>query len=137
MKNKGCLDTGIITQFYSENPPKKIINLMKDVRNKKMEVFIIYPILVEAYFHICKLLGKIAAETRIASFINSFPIKLVNLNSSLIFKAGELKCKYSNILSYNDCLLIAYALNRKIYLHTTEKNLQKVLPTLKVEEYEF
>lgn len=137
MKNVCCLDTGIITQFYSKNPPKEILELMKDVKKKKIKSFVLYPILIEAYYHICRLLGNIAAETRIASFINNYPVKLVYLNSSLVFKAGELKCKHSNILSYNDCIIIAYALNKRIFLHTTEKNFHTIFPTLKLKEYRF
>ncbi len=137
MKNVCCIDTGIITQFYSKNPPEEILELMRDVKKKKIESFFPYPILIEAYYYICRLLGNIAAEIRIASFINNYPVKLVNLNSSLVLKAGELKCKHSNILSYNDCIIIAYALNKKIFLHTTKKNLHKILPTLKLKEYSF
>ncbi|TFF88527.1 MAG: type II toxin-antitoxin system VapC family toxin [Promethearchaeota archaeon] len=137
MKNSICLDTGIITQFYSKEPPRDIIVLMNNVKKNDYNCKILYPILVEAYYHMCKFLGKIGAETRIASFIEKYPVNLVNLNKSLIFKAGELKCQYSNSLSYNDCIIIAYALNKKITIHTTEKGLNKLFPTLKLKEYLF
>jgi predicted nucleic acid-binding protein len=137
MMNEVCLDTGIVTQFYSKNPPKKIVNVINRIKKKELKASLLYPILVEIYFHICKLLGKDAAETRVASFLNNYPVKVMNLNYSLIFKAGGLKCRYAHILSYNDCLLIAYALNKKITLYTTEKDLKKTIPTLKVKEFFF
>ncbi|MFO8019978.1 MAG: PIN domain-containing protein [Promethearchaeia archaeon] len=137
MKNAACLDTGIVTQFYSKNPPKKIVNVINRIKKKELKASLLYPILVEIYFHICKLLGKDAAETRVASFLNNYSVKVINLNYSLIFKAGGLKCRYAHILSYNDCLLIAYALNKKITLYTTEKDLKKTVPSLKVKEYTF
>ncbi|MGV9199756.1 MAG: hypothetical protein ACOC4M_13180, partial [Promethearchaeia archaeon] len=46
-------------------------------------------------------------------------------------------CRYAHILSYNDCLLIGYALNTKIPVYTTEKDLKKTIPNLKVKEYSF
>lgn len=48
-----------------------------------------------------------------------------------------MKCQHSNILSYIDCLTIAFSLNKKITLHTTEKNLGEIFPDLKLEEYYF
>lgn len=137
MKNASCLDTGIITHFYSENPPEEIIRLMKGIKKGTIEGFLLYPIIVEVYYHMSKILGKIGAETRIASFFNNYPIKLIHLNKSLVLKAGELKSEYPNILSYNDCMIIAFSLNNKITLHTTEKNLHKILPNLRVKEYNF
>lgn len=137
MKSAACLDTGIVTQFYSKNPPKEIVNVINRIKNKELKASLLYPVLVEIYFHICKLLGKDAAETRVASFLNNYPVQVINMNFSLIFKAGELKCRYAHILSYNDCLLIAYALNTKIPVYTTEKDLKKTIPNLKVKEYTF
>lgn len=110
---------------------------MNDIKSRIFTVNILYPILIEAYYHMCKLLGKVGAEIRIASFVDNYPVILVNINKSLVFKAGELKCKYSHILSYNDCLIIAYALNKKIMLHTIDKGLGNILPTLKLKEYIF
>ncbi len=110
---------------------------MNDVKKGINICHTLYPILIEAYYRISKLIGLVGADTRIASFIENYPIKLVNLNKSLVFKAGELKSKYSHILSYNDCIIIAYALNKKIEMHTTEKDLHNILPTLKLKEYQF
>jgi predicted nucleic acid-binding protein len=137
VKNALCLDTGIITQLYSKNPPKQIKNLMKKVKNKEIIAYVVYPILVEVYYQICRLSGQDAAEARVASFLHNYPVRLVNLNKSLIFKAGKMKCQHSNILSYIDCLAIAFSLNKKITLHTTEKNLGEIFPDLKLEEYYF
>ena len=137
MKTVVCIDTGIVTQYYSESPPDEILNLMNKIKNKEFIAHFIHPLLVEVYYHICKLLGKTQAEVRVASFLSHIPVKLISLNRSLVFKAGELKCSYSKILSYNDCLIIAHVLNRKITLHTTEKNLQKFFPHIKVKEYTF
>jgi len=137
MKGKVCLDTGIITLLYSKIPPKKILQLMNAVKTGKIEGYALSSIIVEAFYHICKLKGKTNAETTIATFLNTYPVKIVNLNQSLIFKAGLLKCQYPAELSYNDCYTIAFALNKKMIFHTTEKRLREILPNLKLKTYVF
>jgi len=137
MKKKACLDTGIITQFYSKEPPKSILHFMDSIKAGKIEAYVLSPIIVEAFYHICKLKGKANAEIMIATFLKTYPLKIVNFNQSLIFKAGILKCQHRAELSYNDCYAIAFSLNKKITFHTTEKRLSKILPTLKLKTYNF
>ena len=137
MTKKACLDTGIITQLYSKEPPKSILHFMDSIKAGKIEAYVLSPIIVEAFYHICKLKGKASAEIMIATFLKTYPIKIVNLNQSLIFKAGILKCQHRAELSYNDCYAIAFSLNKKITFHTTEKSLSKILPTLKLKTYNF
>jgi len=132
-----CLDTGMITLLYSKDTPQSIMQLFKNIKEEKIEAHVLSPLIAESFFHICKLSGKVAAETILATFLNTFPIKLVNLNQSLIIKAGLLKCQYTKILSYNDCFAIAYALNKKLTFHTTEKNIGKIFSTLKLKTYTF
>ena len=132
-----CLDTGMITLLYSKDTPQSIFQLFKNIKEETIEAHVLSPLMAETFFHICKLSGKVAAETILATFLNTFPIKLVNLNQSLIIKAGLLKCQYTKILSYNDCFAIAYALNKKLTFHTTEKNIGKIFSTLKLKTYTF
>lgn len=136
-KNAICLDTGMITLLYSKDTPQSILNLFKKIKEEKMEAHILSPIITEAFYHVCRLSGKVAAETIIATFLNTYPIKLVNLNQSLIFKAGLLKCQHPNTLSYNDCFAVAYALNKKFIFHTTEKKFGEIFPTLKLKTFVF
>lgn len=110
---------------------------MKEVRKKTLRAYLIYPVLAEVYFHICKVSGKTAAEVRVATFLSTYPVKLVPLNKSLVFKAGELKCQYPGVLSYVDCLVIALALNHKLTIHTTEKSLGDLIPRLYLQTYQF
>ena len=57
--------------------------------------------------------------------------------SPIITEAGLLKCQHYDELSYNDCFAVAYALNKKLTFHTTEKNLGKILPNLRIKSYIF
>jgi len=65
MKKKVCLDTGIITQLYSKKPPKSILQFMDSVKAGNIDAFVLSPIIVEAFYHICKLNGKANASGRI------------------------------------------------------------------------
>ncbi len=58
------------------------------------------------------------------------------LTSELILMAGQLKCQYRMKLSYNDCIAITIALQKKAKFHTTEKNLPKI-KNLQIIKYEF
>ena len=102
---------------------------------------ILKPVLIETFKHLCHLHGIEFAKITILSFINQYPIHLIEFDIALIIKAGTLKCQNPKTLSYIDCMSIAYTLNSKITFHTTEKTLKKIpsttLKRLKVVEYRF
>ncbi|MFO7796310.1 MAG: hypothetical protein R6W84_09165 [Promethearchaeia archaeon] len=41
VKTVVCIDTGIITQYYSESPPDEILNLMNKIKSKELTAHII------------------------------------------------------------------------------------------------
>ena len=131
-----CLDTGPLTLFFSKTPPSDISNLMKSIKEKKSKAHIVWPILIEVYKHLCVLKGKSFAESAIISITNNYPVNIIDMDVSLSLKAGALKCQYRTTLSYNDCIVIAYSLNKKLVLHTTEKDLPKI-PHLALQKYQF
>ena len=138
MNKKACLDTGIITLFYSNPLPPKVAELRDEIRAGNMDAYVVSPVLVEAFSQLCKLKGGLDfAEKTIIEFLNTYPVKLVSLNQSLILKAGQLKCKHRNVLSLVDCIAIGYALNKKMPFYTTEKEIDKLLPKLNVVKYYF
>ncbi|MFX1512294.1 MAG: PIN domain-containing protein [Promethearchaeota archaeon] len=131
-----CLDTGVIILHYSDDEPKKIATLMQQIKQGKIHAKILAPIYVEAYTKWSQKLNQDYAQITLASFKSKYPIEVIPIDDDIIFKAGQLKCNYCRKLSYNDCMLIALALNRKLVLHTTEKDLPKI-PNLKVQVYQF
>jgi len=136
-----CLDTGVISIFFSNNPTNQVKNLMKEIQKHKISAYLPKPVLIEAFFHVCKNDGKENAKITLVNFLEKFPLNLIEFDRNLIIHAGQLKCQHRNILSYIDCMGIAIALNRKIPFHTTEKTLKKipnkVLEKLKVVKYSF
>jgi predicted nucleic acid-binding protein len=136
VKSKACLDTGVITLFYSENAPSSINELLIHIEKGTMQAYTLYPLLVEVIFHICKLDGKDAAIKKISNFLNEYPIKIISLDPSLCIKAGLLRCQHRT-LSYNDCIAVSFCLNHKMTLHTTEKKLKDLTPNLTLKTYFF
>ena len=130
------LDTGIITLFYTKSPPQDVTNLMQEIKLRKVTAYINWLTLVEVFKNLCIAKGKSFAESSIVSFLNTYPIKLLEANQSVIIKAGILKCQYRRELSYIDCLIIAHSLNQKLTLHTTEKDLPNI-PNLLIKNYKF
>jgi predicted nucleic acid-binding protein len=122
---KVCIDTGILNNFLSNSPTKEISSLFQKIRSAKLEAYIPKEILIELFKHLCRKIGIESAKDMILAFLNSYPVILFDLTVDLIVKAGSLKCQTEN-LSYNDCILIAYALSQKIPLHSTDKTLDKV-----------
>jgi len=131
-----CIDTGIITQFFAKNTPERIINLFEGIRKKSYFPYILSPVLIEVYKHLCISSGKYYAESSITSLLDKYPHTLVNYTRPLIFKAGELKCQFREKLSLVDCSFLGFCILNKMELHTTEKNLPGI-PKLKVITYDF
>ena len=126
MKQQICLDTGPIYLNFSKVPPEKIITLFDDIKNKKLEAFIVSPVLTEVFKHLCTNNGKDFAQSCINNLYERYPITIVNINKSLTMKAGSLKCQYRTKLSYVDCFVIALGLIEGIPIHTTEKDLPEI-----------
>jgi predicted nucleic acid-binding protein len=131
-----CLDTGPLTLHFTKDEPQEITTLMNDIKHQKIDAYVITPILVEVFKHLCIAKGKWFAESSISALQMNYPMKFVSLSNDTILKAGGLKCQYRRILSYFDCLVIAYTLNEKLVLHTAEKKLPTI-QNLKVKTYSF
>ena len=141
MKKRICLDTGVIFQYFSKDCPSKVKILMHQISQQNVRAFVFKSVLIEVFNHLCKAYGKEKAKVQLISFIRKFHVIQLDLDESLVFTAGLLKCQHGNNLSYIDCISIAYCLNNKVEFHTTEKLLKKVpgntLKKLKVVKYEF
>lgn len=136
MTTRICLDTGPLTLHFTKDEPKEITTLMNDIKHQKTEAYVISPILVEVFKHLCVAKGKSFAESSISALQKNYPFIFVSLTTDIILKAGGLKCHYRRILSYFDCLVIAFALNERLVLHTTEKELPSI-QNLRVKKYQY
>ena len=136
MPSRACIDAGPISLYYQKDPPQKIEQLMRNIKDETLTAFVPLIILVEVYKHLCVASGKDYATSCIQSFRYKFKLQFVSLTPDLVLNAGQLKCQYRGQLSYNDCVAVATALQLKATLHTTEKNLPTIR-NLHVISYEF
>ncbi len=136
MKRRVCLDTGPISLYFSKSPPIQIQKLFQEIQVKKVDAFIVSPVLTEVFKHLCIKNGKQFAQTCINNLYERFPVAIVPITKSLTMKAGSLKCHYRTKLSYVDCFILAFGLIEGIPVHTTEKDLPQI-PKLKIITYTY
>jgi len=136
-----CLDAGILAIFFSKDITSEAKGLLKNIFNTKIVAYILKPILIECYYHLCKIKGSEFAEFAIKSFLTKYPVKIEPIDENLIYSAGKIKCQNRKILSYNDSLVIAFCLNNNITFYTTEKNLKdkenSALKRLRIKTFQF
>lgn len=125
-------DTGVISIYISENSrdKQKIITILNGSLKNQYQIHILTPIITELFSQICYIKGKEVARSIISSLLTVYPIMTIEPDKSILFKAGELKCQYRSLLSYNDCLMIATAMIRKMAWYTTEKKIKAISPDL-------
>jgi predicted nucleic acid-binding protein len=121
-----CLDTGILTLFLEEKCSQQIEHLLESIRNNEIDAIFPKSLLSEVYFHLCKKKGRDYASSKLISLLDKYPLHLMDYELDILIKAGELKCQNRDLLSYNDCLLLAICLIKKIPLHTTEDFQSKI-----------
>ncbi|NMC05197.1 MAG: type II toxin-antitoxin system VapC family toxin [Candidatus Lokiarchaeota archaeon] len=136
LRERITIDTGPITLLFAEDVPGKVSSLFARVAKGEYHARVVPPVMAEAYKHICVLRGNQIAQASMAKIFSDYPITLVDMTPSLTFKAGSLKCRYRDALSYTDCFVIAHALLDNAELHTTEKDLPDI-PSLKLRKYAF
>ncbi|MEX2680280.1 MAG: PIN domain-containing protein [Candidatus Sigynarchaeota archaeon] len=120
------IDTGVLSNYFSSARAASVKALMDEIRDGKSRGYILKPVLVEVFYHICSDAGLQAANAQVVNFIRNFPIVLVDIDEPLILHAGKLKCQHAAVLSYIDCMSIAYCLRENIEFHTTEKLLKAI-----------
>ncbi len=138
---KICVDTGVLSIYFSQDVTLEITNLINKIKQHQVIAYVLKPVLIEVFWHLCRVHGVDTAKTLLVSFLNQVPVEPVELDLPVILKAGTVKCQNQTNLSYIDCMCIAYSLNMKIEFHTTEKTLKKIpnllKQRLKVVEYKF
>lgn len=136
MQERACLDAGVIYLYYRKNVPEKVNILVNKIKKQTILAYIPKTTLIEVYKHLCVSDGKDFAASCVSSFQHYVIAQYISLTSELILIAGQLKCQYRLKLSYNDCIALAIALQKKAKFHTTEKNLPKI-KNLQIIKYDF
>ncbi|MHA1274921.1 MAG: type II toxin-antitoxin system VapC family toxin [Promethearchaeota archaeon] len=123
MKNKIFLDTGVILLYQSDFEP--IVNEINTKRKNQYKFLSSELNYIEIFNHLCKEKGKINAQVIMENFRKRNIVDFIPVSEKISILAGELKCKY-RFLSIVDAVIIAEALNRRIFLYTTETHFKNV-----------
>jgi predicted nucleic acid-binding protein len=123
---KVCIDAGVLGLYLSENRTPQIKMLLNDVKNRLIQAYIVNPVLSEVFYHQCKKRGALETTIQLRNLLDNYPIELVELDRDLLFSAGKLRCQHQSILSYIDCMSIAYCLQSGAVFHTTEKKIKQI-----------
>jgi predicted nucleic acid-binding protein len=122
-----------------EGEKEAIVKLVSNLKEGTVHGQVLAPLLCEVYFHLCRPKGKDYASMKVSSLPAAYSIEIIPVDMRITIRAGQLKCQYQHMLSYNDCLAIAYCLETKLVFHTTEKKLKTfpghVLSQLNVVKY--
>ncbi len=90
---------------------------------------------IEYFNHLCREKGKINAQIIMENLRKGNFVEFIPVSENISILAGELKCKYK-FLSMVDAIIIAEALNRKIFIYTTETQFKDV-DNLKVKKISY
>ena len=92
MNNRVNIDTGIFTLHFTKNEPKEVKVLMEKIRTNEIETHVVAPVFIEVYYQIAKLPGGTEfAENSIVELFKKYSLKIIQLDPSLIIKAGLIK----------------------------------------------
>ena len=135
-----CFDTGVFSIFFSKECTPKVTGVMQQLKKGSVVGQVVSPVLTEIIYHSCTVEGKERAQVLVGSLLEDYNIDVISLDRDLLYSAGILRCQHRSVLSYIDCMSIAYALKMNLPFHTTEKKLKQipgnVLQRLKVVKYE-
>ena len=138
---KICIDTGVFSIYFSKNRSAKVKALFDNIKNNEFKAFVVKPVLIEVYFHICRIQGISEANVQLVSLMHNYDLNCVDLDEALILNAGKLKCQHPSALSLVDCMSIALCLKEKMEFHTTEKMVKKIphptLERLRIMKYDW
>ncbi|MHA1647601.1 MAG: type II toxin-antitoxin system VapC family toxin [Promethearchaeota archaeon] len=117
------IDTGIILNLLTKNPPQKLRNLIKNIQNQRYKTATIQPIILEVARWLIKTKKKIEISDVIYSLLKSYNIivyPLTELNHFI--SAGILRHQIPQ-LSTIDALLYIFAKEMGFSVHTTDKSM--------------
>ncbi|WP_457556993.1 PIN domain-containing protein [Candidatus Harpocratesius sp.] len=135
------IDTGIILNLLTKNPPQKLKNLIKNIQNQKYKTATIQPIILEVSRWLVKTKKKTEINDIIYSLLQSYNITAYPLIELKYFiSAGILRHQIPQ-LSTVDALLYIFAKEMGFSVHTTDKSMvdgiKKKFPSSKIQYYKY
>ncbi len=135
------IDTGIILNLLTQNPPTKLKNLINNIENQKYKATTIQPVILEVSRWLLKTNKKIEISQIIYSLLSSYHISVYPITDLNQFISGGIIRHQIPHLSTVDALLYVFAKDRDISIHTTDKSMvdgiKGIFPKSKLHFYRY
>lgn len=117
------IDTGIILNLLTKNPPQILKNLIKNIQNQRYKTATIQPIILEVARWLIKTKKKIVISDVIYSLLKSYNIIVYPLTELDLFISASILRHQIPQLSTMDALLYIFAKEMGFSVHTTDKSM--------------
>lgn len=123
------LDASALMTFFEDRPgAEKVEELLTRAAEKKHPLLMSVVNWGEVYYSVWRARGEKAASAKLQE-IAQLPIQVIDVDMELAKLAASLKAEHN--LPYADCFAAALAQARKAALVTSDKDFERVGPTLK------
>ncbi len=124
------LDASALMAFFEDRPgADKVEELLAKAAEAKRPLLMSVVNWGEVYYSVWRARGEKAADAKLHE-IAQLPIQVLDVDMELAKLAATLKAQHN--LPYADCFAAAAAQARKATLVTSDKDLQRLAPALKI-----
>jgi len=125
------LDSYALMAFFEDEPGAgKVEQILAQAENGKAALIMSIVNWGEVYYSIYRSKGEEKAEESIL-IIEQLPIRVVDVDRDLMYRAAKLKAKHS--IALGDCIAAALAINMNYSLVTGDKEFKKLGNQVKIE----
>lgn len=124
------LDASALMAFFEDRPgAEKVEELLAKAADTKHPLLMSVVNWGEVYYSVWRARGQKAADAKLLE-IAQLPIEIVGVDMELGKLAASLKAQHK--LPYADCFAAALAQSRKAALVTSDRDIQRAAPALKI-----
>ncbi|MBI5373917.1 MAG: type II toxin-antitoxin system VapC family toxin [Candidatus Schekmanbacteria bacterium] len=125
------LDSYALIAFFEDEPGAlKVEQILKQAESGKVNLLMSMVNWGEVYYSIYRSKGEDKAEESLL-IIEQLPIKLIDIDQSLMYQAATLKAKHA--IALGDCIASAIAINIDYPVVTGDKEFKKLGSRVKIE----
>ncbi|MCF2141353.1 MAG: PIN domain-containing protein [Candidatus Lokiarchaeota archaeon] len=135
------IDTGIILNLLTKNPPQKLKTLIKNIQDQRYKTATIQPIILEVSRWLIKSKKKLDIQEIIFSLLKSYNIEVYAITELSYFISAGILMHQIPQLSTVDALLYIYGKEIGASIHTTDKSMvegiKEKFPKSKIQYYKY
>ena len=121
---KIILDTGVLGQLILNNPLEQYKQLKDYLKNGDYRGHLLNPIIQECALHLANDYPRDVSLSLIISVINTYNLKMITPNLSILNQAGRLKKRFPHLSSCDSLILtVGVQKSEKFSIHSTDGNM--------------